>query len=57
MFLDDMIAVLQQFRTQYPHRNIEIRGELQVVADKEKEHEQHLISCPPIIKKDETQSN
>lgn len=57
MFLDDMLAVLQDFKKQYPHRNIEVRGELQIVADKEKAHEQHAIICPPILKKDETQSN
>jgi hypothetical protein len=52
MFLDDMISVLRQYKEQYPHRNIEIRGELQVKIQDGEPHECFRVVCPPIAKDD-----
>lgn len=54
MFIDDMIAVLQEFRKKYPHRHIEVRGELLAKAKDGEPHECLNLVCPPIEKNDKT---
>lgn len=51
MFIDDLVEMLQQYRASYPHRNIEVRGEMTVdvqLPGTEKEAEPFKLHLGPI---------